>query len=203
MGIVILALWAGCIAISLGALKAYSLAPGANAEAPRHWPASSSIALAPDVPTLLVLAHPKCSCTRATLYELAEMLTSLEGRIQVEILFLRPDGVESAWERTNLLESAMRLPSTRVHIDAGGAETARFGGKTSGDVLLYGPTGELHFEGGITPSRAHTGDNVGRRRIEEIVAGRTPDRREASVYGCALEDAEAGSFLLATLRGLK
>ena len=67
----------------------------------------------------------------------------------------------------------------------GGAITAAFGAFTSGQVFLYGTSGELLFSGGITGSRGHEGDNAGRDAVESLL-----DRRNAPahtpVFGCSL-----------------
>jgi hypothetical protein len=42
------------------------------------------------------------------------------------------------------------------------------------------------YTGGITGSRGHEGDNVGRQTVERIVAGSTDLDRAHAVFGCAL-----------------
>ena len=67
-----------------------------------------------------------------------------------------------------------------------GEESARLGAQTSGQVLLYGPKGDLLFAGGITPDRAHLGDSPGRQRILSLVRTGAADASQSLVFGCAL-----------------
>ena len=188
--------WIATSLVGLSALALYSSTSGAAAQAPARWPAGSTLTLGSEGPTLLVFSHPRCSCTRATVYELARLLPRLGARIHVHAVVFRPKGVHVGWEDSDLLEKLRRLPSTEVRIDRGGLETSRFGGLTSGQVLLYDSGGALVFEGGITPGRSHTGDNAGSQRIAALVRGEEVERRSAPVFGCAFEDAELTSFLL-------
>ena len=84
------------------------------------------------------------------------------------------------WERAGRIRGARRV------VDAAGQEAKRFGAKTSGFTLVFDRAGMRRFEGGITGSRGHAGDNVGRRAVELLLAGdRGPDAH--AVFGCALE----------------
>ena len=66
--------WLGCVMWGIWVIWAYDNRPGADAHAPRQWPLQSALVLAPDGPTLVFVAHPQCTCTRASLEELAEVL---------------------------------------------------------------------------------------------------------------------------------
>ncbi len=48
---------------------------------------------------------------------------------------------------------------------------AELGSSTSGQVLLYDPSGRLAFSGGITAARGHVGDNAGSDAIVGLVMG--------------------------------
>jgi hypothetical protein len=71
-------------------------------------------------------------------------------------------------------------------VDVGGAEASRFGARTSGYVLLYDASGKLTFQGGITGSRGHAGENIGRRTLQRILDAEPGPMHEHAVYGCAL-----------------
>jgi hypothetical protein len=129
-------------------------------------------------------------------------MTRLQGRLAGYVLFVKPDGMEDDWERTDLWSSAALIDGVTVVGDPGGIEAAHFGAQTSGQVYLYAPDGELLFQGGITPTRSHQGDSVGRHRIIDFVTRRGADRRESDVYGCALS-ADAEDFWLAGLRSVR
>ena len=53
---------------------AYENGPGVAATAGPQWPGETSLIAANDRPTLVFLAHPQCTCTTASLGELAEAL---------------------------------------------------------------------------------------------------------------------------------
>jgi hypothetical protein len=108
------------------------------------------------------------------------------------MFFLRPRGFSSDWTHTDLWKSAQRIPRMATIIDDEGADAARFGARTSGQVLIYDRSGHLAFRGGITPSRGHLGDNVGEERMIALLSGHTSDRAESAVYGCSLVDAKNG-----------
>lgn len=150
------------------------------------FPLGSTLALATDVPTLILFAHPRCPCTRASMHELAELLTGLDHRVSIQVVFTLPKGVPPHWEQGELWREATAIPGTRVTTDQDGQEAQRFGVKGSGHVLLYQPSGELVFSGGITPSRGHEGDNPGRSAVVSLVTrGRSPVDH-TPVYGCPL-----------------
>jgi len=71
--------------------------------------------------------------------------------------------------------------------DQGGIECEKFRAQTSGLTLLYSVTGELLFQGGITPSRGHEGDNDGTAALEAILLKQQTQVRQTSVFGCPLQ----------------
>jgi hypothetical protein len=133
-----------------------------------------------------MLAHPQCSCTRASLAELAETLARAADRPQTYVLFLKPEGFSDDWAASDLWRIASALPDVTVVRDDAGIEARRFGVSTSGQMLLYDAAGTLRFAGGITGARAHQGDNDGRRSIVALLNGQTPARRNTNVFGCPL-----------------
>jgi hypothetical protein len=102
------------------------------------------------------------------------------------LLFVLPEGESDDWAKTDLWRRAEQIEGVTPILDRTGVEAARFRVVTSGDALLYSPDRALLFHGGITPSRGHEGDNVGRWRIVQWMNGVTADRREAPVFGCPL-----------------
>ncbi len=183
---ILVAAWLALVGSGSGALYAYSTKPGAGADAPARWP--SSVPFEPSINhhTLVMIAHPKCSCTRATIAELARLLRRLSSRLEAHVLFVIPPGVESGFQDTDLYHRTARIPGVTVHDDPGGVVAERFGAKTSGQVLLFGIDRKLRFAGGLTPSRSHEGDSVGKRRIIELVESGETDRGVSDVYGCEL-----------------
>jgi hypothetical protein len=140
------------------------------------------------MPTLVVLVHPHCPCTAATISELADLMSECHGKLAATVLMIRPAGMPEGWERTDLWERAAAINGVSVASDAGGAMCRRFGAATSGQALLYAADGRLLFSGGITESRGHRGANAGRSTIASLVAGSADDARSTltPVYGCPL-----------------
>jgi hypothetical protein len=168
-------------------LWAYDNEAGVAAQAPARWPSSGgTLALESGRPTLVFLAHPQCSCTGASLTELAEVLARAETRPKTYVVFLKPEGTSSSWEQTDLWRTAATLPDVTLVRDDDGREARRFGVATSGQTLLYSSSGTLMFSGGITGARAHAGDNAGRQALVTLLNHGQPERAGTSVFGCPL-----------------
>jgi hypothetical protein len=180
------AMWLGAAASGLWMLWRYDNTPGHAAHAPEHWPALTTLARAADRPTLVMLAHPQCSCTRASLGELAEALARARTLPRTYILFMTPTGVREGWERTELWRTAADLPGVTVVRDDDGRVATHFGAATSGQTLLYDTRGVLVFSGGITGARAHPGDNPGRQSLVALLNRASAPRSGTSVFGCPL-----------------
>ena len=163
------AAWVSMIAVGLGLLWAYENAPGPAATPPAHWPSDSRIHLATDRATLVMMTHPHCPCTRASIGELARLMAQAQGRVTAYALFLKPAGSYDDWEKTDLWQSAASIPGVNVVVDDGGVEARRFHAVTSGQTVLYDAEGRLLFSGGITGSRGHSGDNAGRSAIVSLL----------------------------------
>lgn len=182
------AAWALITGTGLGVLWNYANDPGPTAVPPRHWPSASRIQPASDRATLVMLSHPQCPCTRASIGELARLMAQTQGRVTAYVLFLKPAGSTDDWEKTDLWQSAASIPGVNVVIDDDGAEARRFHAVTSGQTALYDVDGRLLFSGGITASRGHSGDNAGRSAIVSLLNAGDAERRETSVFGCPLYD---------------
>src|SRR5687767_2054935 len=67
--------WAAVVTVGTRTLWSYSLTEGTAAIAPATWPHGSRIARVDGRATLLlVFAHPRCPCTKATISELAKVM---------------------------------------------------------------------------------------------------------------------------------
>jgi hypothetical protein len=177
--------WPVAIAFALRAVLAYESTPGTIGAVPGQWPATSQIERLTDRPTLVMLAHPRCPCTRASVAELAQLMARMQGKVDAFVLFLKPRRSGTDWEHTELRRSAVAIPGVTVLSDVDGVEARQFGAETSGYTLLFDRDGRLLFGGGITEFRGHVGDNTGVRAIESLVNG-LPARTATSVFGCAL-----------------
>jgi hypothetical protein len=179
-------LWIGCAAVGFSILWRYDNTPGIAATAAAGWPAGSRLQRAVDRPTLVMLAHPQCSCTQASLGELAEVLARADVQPRTFVVFLRPSSFADGWEQSSLWRTAERLPAVTPVRDDDGREARSFGGATSGQTFLYGADGALLFSGGVTGSRAHQGDNAGRRSLVALLNRDRSGDRSTNVFGCPL-----------------
>lgn len=180
--------WAAAVAAGFFLIEAYTATPGEPGDPPGRWPAASRLARDPTRANLVLLAHPRCPCTAATLAELEQIMTRCRGAVTAHVLFLEPRGPSDPSWRTGLQRTAEAIPDVRVLADRGGAEAARFGARTSGHALLYDPGGRLIFSGGLTGSRGHRGDNPGRAAVTSLLTGGQADRARTAVFGCPLRD---------------
>jgi hypothetical protein len=180
------AVWLAGAIFGLYHVWAYDNAPGISANAPDIWPAQTRLARATDRPTLVLLAHPQCSCTRATLGELTEALARARSLPRTYVVFLKPSSMPDGWEKTDLWNTASALPNVTVVADEDGREADRFGAVTSGQTFLYDARGALLFSGGITGARGHAGDNAGRSSIVALLNRAPAGTTSTNVFGCSL-----------------
>lgn len=180
------ALWLSAVGAGIKYLWSYESTPGVAAVAPDRWPAESRIKPAADRATLVMLAHPHCPCTRASIGELARLMTQAQGRVTAYVLFVKPPDFSDGWEQTDLWASAAAIPGVTVVRDDEGVEAGRFGAATSGQTVLYGAEGKLLFSGGITGARGHAGDNAGRTAVVSLLTTAESEQKETPVYGCPL-----------------
>lgn len=185
----VLALWCAGLAVGGTVLWRYSITPGKTGSVAEHWPVNFGIHQRPGRAALVMLAHPRCPCTRASLAELARLMS--HGDVDAWVLFLRPTGTEPGWENTDLWEVAAAIPGVQPLTDADGTASQAFGVETSGHVLFYDATGTLRFSGGITASRGHEGPSAGGDAILAMLRGGEPDRNRTLTFGCPLQSKES------------
>lgn len=184
-----LALWFLGVITAMAYLWNYKNTPGVEANAPTQWPSKSQIKRNPNLPTLVLFAHPLCVCTRASLTELRQLMSQFNGKLAAYVLFMVPDGVdEKEWTSSDSWQSAASIPGVQVIRDKAEYESSLFSVLTSGQVVLYNRKGRLAFNGGITAARGHVGDNPGRMQIVSLLNGRSYDQKGSPVFGCPLKD---------------
>jgi hypothetical protein len=164
----------------------YELTPAATATVAVEWPRETQVVRDSARPTLVLFLHPQCPCSRATLRELSLLEADCRDRFAAQIVFVRPAGTGESWEKTDLCRLAEQIPGAVVSADVGGAEASRFGATTSGQALLFSPHGRLMFQGGITASRGHEGDNAGRTALTALVHTGQATCTQTAVFGCSL-----------------
>jgi hypothetical protein len=192
---VVAGVWIAAVAYGQRVLLNYDFAAAPSANAPSQWPVQSSLPRTSGLPTIVMVAHPHCPCTRATIEELAIIMARLHNRATAHVVFVHPRGFSEAWEKTDLWQSAARIPGVSVYSDMDAVEAARFGALASGQTFLFAPDGKLLFRGGIVPFRGHAGDNPGRTAIVSLVSTGAAKVQQTSVYGCSLHDPERAAAM--------
>jgi len=188
--IVLISFWTIAIGCGFHALMVYKGRAGPAGAMPAVWPRNDLITPSPDKPQLVMFAHPRCPCTRASLGELELLVAQAQGKFDAVVLFAEPADETEAWSNTATIDFARSIPGVRAVLDKDGEVAKRFGAKTSGHTVVYAPNGKLLFSGGITGSRGHLGENGGFDSVRQLVSGGdTPPRQiTAKVFGCGLFD---------------
>jgi hypothetical protein len=183
-----LVLWSIVLALGWVAAVKYANTPGAREEATRLWPESSPVPLSQSRLTLLLFAHPRCPCTRATMAELAELVARCGDRLEAHVVFRVDPELDGQAESLELWTQAARIPGVQIHRDPMGEAALLFGAHTSGHVSVFDPAGRLLFSGGITPARGHAGPNSGFDSIAALATAPETAAAPTPVFGCSLQD---------------
>jgi hypothetical protein len=184
--LIVAGFWLLLVAGAMTMVGEYSNTPGAAGAAPMRWPSDSHIVRHLLRPTLVLIVHPHCPCTAATLGELELLLAQTQKNFDAHVVFVRPEGLSEDWVKSDLWRRASGIPGVTAEIDGAGAESRLFHAETSGEALLYGADGRLLFEGGLTLSRGHSGDNPGRSALVALLNGESAKRNQTPVFGCPL-----------------
>ncbi len=178
-------IWAATVGAMYQTVRRFETTPGREAQALPSWPMKSRITPANDRWTLVMLIHPHCGCSRASVQELERIIELSGTSLQTYVLVYRPTDLRSGWEKTDVLDAASHLQRARVVMDPDGREARLFGGFTSGQTFLYDRDGRLRFSGGITSLRGHAGVNRGSMDVVDIVHSRAQQGTHP-VFGCAI-----------------
>lgn len=180
------AAWMAALAFGARVLFKYETTPGRLGVVSASWPSVSIIPRSTDKPTLVMLAHPHCPCSRASVGELAQLMARAVGKVNAYVLFVKPPGAGADWDDTDLRRSAAEIPGVTVLTDENGTEAGRFGAETSGHTLVFDRNGALVFSGGITASRGHAGGNAGESAVFAALRQEPMPLNQTPVYGCSL-----------------
>jgi hypothetical protein len=182
------AIWLFSVAAVLALIANHANAPGRSGAIPQQWPVQNLIALDTNRPTLIMFVHPYCPCTRASLGELDSLMARCRGQFNAHVVFVKPAGLGEFEAKSDLWRRASAIPGVTVHSDSSGSETRLFHPETSGQTVLYDRDGRLLFQGGITISRGHAGDNPGRSALVALLNHQLVNEVETPVFGCSLFD---------------
>jgi hypothetical protein len=182
----VIAVWLGIVGTGLGVVARYDNTAGVAASAEGSWPSGTRLQRDTSGPTLVMFAHPRCTCSRASLSELAEILARATHRPRTYVVFVSRGGLIEGPETDDLWQRASRIAGATVVRDDRGMEDRIFGAETSGQTFLYDATGRLRFSGGTTGSRGHAGDNAGRATLLAWLNNGAATRAATAVFGCSL-----------------
>lgn len=183
--------WGVLILFGARVLLNFESAAGTPGAPPSHWPSNTIIVRPNDKFTLVMLAHPNCPCTRASLAELEIVMAQLQEKLAAFVLFSKPGASKAEVQASDLWGKARIIPGVSVLYDDHGAQAEQFGGQVSGQTMLYDSNGRLVFSGGITSGRGHQGDNEGADAIVRLVTSKQAAPATAPVFGCTLHDPSA------------
>src|SRR5688572_10707453 len=116
--------WSVLVGAGFAGLLIYKSTPGRAASAPVRWPARSSLHHAGDEPTLVMMIHPRCPCTRASLDELNSLAST--RTFKTYIVVVSPPGVSRGWDETPTVRRAREIPGATVIRHPGGREASLF-----------------------------------------------------------------------------
>jgi hypothetical protein len=162
-------IWLLAVAMGLGYLMNYANRPGDQGSPVKTWPGVNGVQHSAAKPTLLLFAHPQCPCTRASIQELSVILAQCRDRVDCRVLFYQSEAQQLEWVNSPCWRQAESIPGIQLVRDWDARLAGEFGVRTSGHALLYAPSGQLLFEGGITPSRGHQGENGGSQKLLALI----------------------------------
>src|SRR5438876_12405718 len=81
------AAWLTAIGAGLYALQRYEVDPSPAARPASCWPQTTALAKPATGYHLVLFAHPRCPCTRATVAELARLMAHCQGALTATVLF--------------------------------------------------------------------------------------------------------------------
>ncbi len=181
-------IWLLSAGLGLWMFSSREFKPDAAGSPKASWPADTTLQRQAGGFTLVIVVHPECPCSQATLGELDAIMAQSAGRLKAEVLCVDYAGLPEPVAESRIWRRAARIPGVAVTRDLDGMEAHRFAARTSGEVRLYGPDGALRFHGGITSARGHSGANPGSTAVMDIVLGRPGAHPPGStpVFGCSL-----------------
>ncbi|HEY3757191.1 MAG TPA: hypothetical protein VGL42_13655 [Opitutaceae bacterium] len=173
--------WLIAVVSAFGALLKYSSRPGEARAPDATAPAVIASLQHPGRALLIMVVHPRCPCTTASLDEMGDLLARVPpGCDTVLLRYTAKDW--PAGPATAQVGPAV----VRVVADLDGAMAARLGAFTSGHCVLVDAKGVIRFYGGLTLSRGHRGRSPAQDTILAILAGHDFPLRSTPVYGCSL-----------------
>jgi hypothetical protein len=176
---VMAACWIICTGFFYGQMVSFKTTPGLSAAHPPEFWATES-----DKPTLIVFLHPKCTCSRASLAQVAKLQSRVpDGFHTILVLWQSPNG-NSDWAKLPQPDSGQLLHYQLV-LDNGGLMARRFDAHTSGQAFVYDSRGRLRFSGGLTSSRGDSENGPAFSTLLRVITN-PGSSKPMPVFGCSL-----------------
>ena len=182
---------AACLAATYVLMRA-DFIPGPLGPSLQRWPDHTALTRAADRLTVAVFLHPRCVCSKATVAQLVRLAhehPQAAGWVAAVFVPPPPEGAAAVWrDNDHVQQLRANIPGVRIVYDEAGQEAQRFGAWTSGTVLVYDAQGREMWRGGVTDHRGGRWDNLGVRRLAQMLAGlpMAATGAPSPVYGCAL-----------------
>jgi hypothetical protein len=183
--LVLIFVWAALAAAGMFVFNRYQHTAGVATQM-GDWPAGSNLQRRAGKLILVVIAHPQCVCTEATLAELTRLLATSSDAVETYVIFATLANGKDTAATSHLIRRAKAIPGVRVIIDRDARLAHQFPAQTSGQTFLYDAGGRLVFSGGITAARGHEGPNQGIERIRQALGRRAAPGQGTPVFGCVL-----------------
>jgi hypothetical protein len=181
------------ILLGLNEMYTHRYASGAIAVT-TQWPRETSLSLNSSKRTLLLFIHPQCPCVTTSVEELSRIFAKSGRGVDFQLVVYRPKNEDAAWAQTASVERAKSLGASRRWDDVDGRIAGQFRVTTSGQVLLFDPDGRLLFNGGVTDSRGHAGDNDNAEALNQLLMQPSQEPQLTvvrKVFGCEVTPAVA------------
>jgi hypothetical protein len=94
--------WISLVCAGMWVLLSYEFVPGRVGNPADHWPSTTRLRRAPHTATLVMVVHPHCPCTRASLGELERLIARLEGSLVAQVLFYELENPPADWKHSDL-----------------------------------------------------------------------------------------------------
>jgi hypothetical protein len=190
---ILCAIWGVVLALGFAWMDEFEATPGLRGMAADVWPRDSRLELSSDRMTLVMVLHPWCVCSRASVGELERFVRGHRSQLAIHFVMTIPEpseksSTEAEPEGGTLRELTSRIPGATCHYDLHGAERRRFDARTSGETFVYSPDGTLLFHGGITSRRGQMGHSAGLDALQQIVSAKPARMITTPVFGCSLID---------------
>jgi hypothetical protein len=167
--------WAFAIVVGWHAAMSYATKPGR--------PSARRLAIVPSsaqlpIYTCVLVAHPLCPCTRASLLALRSIAHEHDKTLRISVVF-------TGSERGRNWTLALQIPHVEISEVSLAEAESRYDAHTSGQTYIFDPGGRMAFSGGITPMRGDEDLQFAETIFDQVLSGKRL-LTQYPVYGCSL-----------------